>query len=266
MRWSDAVCVHCGRPITFSQKFTFEGVCDDAKCRNIQMSAWCENKRLAEKEQLQRRRQAATAVWAGTLQADATNAGRQAVDLVSRQVYPVPAMRRVLTDLPEDRRTEFVAHLTSIVDSSFDENNVIESVAVDSDQVVIDQCVANPLPILSAACGTCQGECCHNGGTHAFVSTKLIAGMRCVNPGISPQELIDLYLAYLPQRSFNESCVYHQATGCALPRAMRAEICNQWECEDLQFIRIQSDTSPAVLVSLDGIVPVRIVEFKHVAD
>ncbi len=263
MRWSDAKCVHCGCPITFTQLHTFEGVCDDAKCKRMQLNAWYDTKRLADKERLLRRRQVAMEAYEKTVEANPTNATGQAVKLTNRQVYAVPAMMRALTDLPEDRRTAFVDHLTSMVDSSFRENNVIASEAVDSDQVAFDRCEANPLPILSAACGTCRGDCCRNGGTHAFVSTKLIDGMRRENPGNSPQELIDLYLSYLPQRSFDESCVYHQTTGCALPREMRADLCNQFECEDLDFIRTQSDASPTVLVSLEGLTPVRIVVFEH---
>ncbi len=266
MRWSDAKCVYCGCPITFAQLHTFGGVCDDAKCKNMQLNALYETKRLANEERLESRRQAAIEAYKGTVVANTTNALGQAVVLTNRQVYVVPAMLRALTDLPENRRTAFVAHLTSMVDSSFGENDDIESETVDSDPLELDRWNSNPLPILSAACGVCQGECCRNGGMHAFVSTKLIDGMRLSHPGISPQPLIDLYLSYLPQRSFDGSCVFHQATGCALPRLMRAEVCNQFECEDLHFIRTESNASPAVLVSLEGMVPVRIIEFDQVAN
>ncbi len=265
MTWSDAKCVHCGRPISFTQQHAFGGVCEDAKCKSKQLTAWLAEKHSTDQQRMQRRQQVALAASESILDTSSTNKLQQATNSANRQVFAVPAMLRPLTKLPDHRRTEFETHLTSMVDASFQENERVVSQDIDADRLVTDGPGAKPLPIVSAACGACQGDCCQNGSTHAFVSAKLIDRIRQENPGISPQEVIDIYLSYLPQRSFEESCVYHQANGCALPRAMRTDLCNHFECDDLHFIRTQSRSSPAVLVALEGTTPVRIVEFDQSA-
>ena len=93
-------------------------------------------------------------------------------------------MQRKLTDLPAERHAAFVDHLTSTVDASYLENENIDLQGVDCDFEEIERQAASPLPILSAACGTCRGACCYNGGTHAFVSTQLIDRVRRLNPEI----------------------------------------------------------------------------------
>ena len=37
--------------------------------------------------------------------------------------------------------------------------------------------------------------------------------------------------------TYHESCVYHGRHGCTLPRAMRADICERFECSGLVALR-----------------------------
>ena len=255
LTYSESRCCHCGRPITFSQQHTFEGVCEDAKCRFIQVKSWAEKKRIDDAKRLQERRAVAVSACEDQMR---TELGSQ---YSANQVFPVPAMQRELVVLPAVRRSAFVDHLSTSVEESYREN---EDSLLDDDEQDLEELeiqASDPLPILSAACGTCRGGCCYNGGTHAFVSKKLIDRTRRLNPELTPSGLIELYLSYLPKLSFDDSCVYHLDTGCALPRILRAELCNSFECEDLQFIRERSNASSALLVAINSDTAIRIAKF-----
>jgi hypothetical protein len=57
------------------------------------------------------------------------------------------------------------------------------------------------------------------------------------HPDQNPAQVLAAYMAYLPDESFEDSCVNHTETGCALPRDMRSSVCNGYVCESLMKLK-----------------------------
>jgi hypothetical protein len=92
--------------------------------------------------------------------------------------------------------------------------------------------------LLASVCAVCQGFCCFYGGTrHAFLDADTLTAFRRCNPELDDAAVAKAYLDFLPQQHCEGSCVYHSAAGCNLPRAMRAHICNAYECRGLKDAR-----------------------------
>ena len=96
---------------------------------------------------------------------------------------------------------------------------------------------ADAASILGLSCGTCRGECCTAGGDHAFLRADSLARVRAQHPEANEDTLLARYAAYLPTRHYRGSCVYHTTAGCALPRTMRANICNRYLCGGLTQLK-----------------------------
>ncbi len=84
-------------------------------------------------------------------------------------------------------------------------------------------------PVVQIACGTCRGHCCKDGVTHAFLDVPDLAA-QLASTGLRPVALLAAYRRHLPGVAVRNSCVFHARDGCALPRAMRAPICNSFRC------------------------------------
>ena len=145
---------------------------------------------------------------------------------------PVPHLDRDLAPLPAARQAAFLAHLDAVVDRAFD--RAIAEPPPDAVPFARRlQEVPDDPPALAATCMACRGYCCLKGAaTHAFLSPESIAFYRHLHPEASAEEVKNAYASRLPEQSIEGSCVYHGARGCVLPRTMRAEICNQWQCSD----------------------------------
>ena len=93
------------------------------------------------------------------------------------------------------------------------------------------------LAILGAGCGTCRGNCCRGGGNHAYQGEESMVRYLTRFPQRDDDAVIADYLQYVPSLTMSEGCIYQKDDGCALPRDMRAYICNVFYCEGLQSIR-----------------------------
>ncbi len=111
----------------------------------------------------------------------------------------------------------------------------------------------NPLTV--AACATCAGQCCAFGApAYAFLTVEAFQRFRQRNPGTTSAEVAAHYLGRLPERSVEESCVYHGEHGCALPRTERSDACNSYHCGPLIQLGRRFDelrTSNALIVACD---------------
>jgi hypothetical protein len=87
---------------------------------------------------------------------------------------------------------------------------------------------------LGQACGQCRGACCAQGGTRAFIAQDTIETYLDSHDGASAEDVIAAYMSYVPARTFQNACVYQAVHGCALPRDMRASICNTFYCGGLR--------------------------------
>jgi len=149
----------------------------------------------------------------------------------------LPAQDRPL--LPQDpvRRTLFAERLAG----------VMEDAAADQDGPTGDPPVPE-LPataaetLTRAACMSCRGHCCRHGDLHAFIRPATLRRHLKLHPEQTPAQALQVYLSHIPSEATAGSCIYHGRRGCALPRAMRSDVCNRYLCEDLE--RLQSVVAP----------------------
>lgn len=49
----------------------------------------------------------------------------------------------------------------------------------------------------------------------------------------------------LPATHVRDACLYQTATGCAMPRERRSDICNRYACDELTAVQRESDADPS---------------------
>ncbi len=242
-------CRFCGKAITFSQQHVFRGTCEAAECQAHLFQLELSEFKLAA----ERRHEARKALAFKFAHID--NPKCYSTDSTLPVVYPVPCMNGELTVLPAERRAQFQEHLQKSVTEAFEEP-LFEASETEQETETNNQ-IAPPSPVVIAACSTCRGDCCRQGETHAFVTKELIVRIRRHHPTATQQEIVEMYDSRLSSITQEGSCVYHQERGCGLPRELRANICNSFECEDLRYIFRESPATTLVIVSLDGEVGIR---------
>lgn len=210
MSFTDAKCRICGAELTIHQRFR-GGLCDDWRCQEA----------LLRHDLEVHREQAAKALGIESPEAC--------------PIFVVPRNDRRVTKLATHRRDKFRDHLRRIVDAA-------ACAAPPSEPEDEEHVGPRPLPepenrLLGQACAACRGYCCLHGKEHAFLEEDRMGRYMAAAPDESPEQVIEHYLSYLPENSFEEACVYQSATGCALPRGMRARICNAYQCSGLKSFR-----------------------------
>lgn len=146
-----------------------------------------------------------------------------------------PYMEVPVLPLAAQRKAEFVAHLRSVVQQSFEttpeDEPPPEPPETDPDYAQRFSDEAPELKILDTACIACQGDCCTQGNaTKAFLTEKTINYLRWRRPDLDAEAIVAMYLSHLPDKSVRHSCVYHGEKGCTLNRTIRADICNSFQC------------------------------------
>src|SRR5690606_36272427 len=148
-----------------------------------------------------------------------------------------------------DRRDAFEAHLRKIVEAAFG------SPVPDAEEDGRAAIEAEETPVLATACGVCRGGGCDRGGTTGMLEGAEIARWRKREPELTPEEAIAAYLGALPEEAVAGSCVYLGTAGCALPRAMRANWCNRFQCRErasLQAELAEAGDVPVLMVTNDS--------------
>lgn len=85
-------------------------------------------------------------------------------------------------------------------------------------------------------CTACAGGCCTKGGDVAYLTADTMRRVRTSFPDLSSEDVLRSYLELLPSESMEGSCIYHTQRGCALPRDLRSDTCNQYACEALRAL------------------------------
>ena len=92
-------------------------------------------------------------------------------------------------------------------------------------------------------------------GAHpAGMNASDAPGLAITDAGLAEQ-LAHPALERLPARSIESSCVFHGPVGCTLPRNLRADICNYWQCSGRWELRErlgEAGESRAIAVALAG--------------
>ena len=204
-------CLSCQGPLSVHQEVG-GGVCDDPRCRTALVH-------LSERRASQHRAEVAKTL-------------RTSPEDLPFSV--VPCIDGGVSNLPEKRRRRFRDHLNEAIGLAVAWPHIAPNeLSRQEYPKEIDPTPAEQAK-LDKVCGTCRGYCCTHGSDHAFLNVLTIRSFIAGHPEIRPRQVLGAYLDRLPNRSCRGSCVYHTATGCVLPRAMRATICNNFYCDGQQ--------------------------------
>ena len=169
---------------------------------------------------------------------------------------PVNAVRVVLPSNADplepwdpSRRAQFTERLVEIVERAVRDRTRLPNEPLEP------ELPASGREILSAfVCTACRGSCCRSGGDHAYITEETIARTLHAHPDRTPAQIVDSYLKHLPAETYLNSCIYHSATGCGLPRALRSSTCNRHLCGKLQNLRAtlpENNPPPSLAVMFD---------------
>ncbi|HET7408977.1 MAG TPA: hypothetical protein VFJ13_02140 [Paracoccaceae bacterium] len=223
-------CGCCGDELNAHQAVS-SGVCDKPRCQDWKIeqagAALLQRRRQELKDRLFREASSEVAAAAAGIGGDPESAVRATLPWQGKPLAP---------QLPE-RRTAFEEHLRRIVDKAF------AGPVPEGDEPGRAGIEADEAPVLATACAICSGRCCDRGGTTGMLEAAEIARWRRRAPQATPDEAIAAYTALLPAESVAGSCVYLGAAGCGLPRPMRANWCNRFQCRERAGL--QSDLAEA---------------------
>jgi hypothetical protein len=215
-------CPSCGKRLTTHEHFS-GGQCHDWQCRLRRSRA--------------RRRVELAARW----QAMRDAAAQGALDAAAAEA-PVVVVRRyvaALEPVPASQRDELRKHLLSL---QAEVDRLAAEPPRDDPPEETGHQVDEPTGVLLAhVCARCTGYCCRLGnGRQAFLDAPALLAARQDAPGRSHAEVVESYLAAIPPLHHVDSCAFHAADGCALPRERRAAICNSYLCPGLEQVQTQS--------------------------
>lgn len=162
-------------------------------------------------------------------------------------VVLLPANTRPMVALPAEERAAFLAHLQDVMTRAFALPLRDNAAAMTTEEAgaradageTMSRDPGLPAAMVAGGCGTCRGACCTAGGTHAFLKEESLVRVRaqCSTLGgdtaDTPEAISALYVAALPETHYRGSCVFHARLGCTLPRALRSNLCNRYQCGGL---------------------------------
>jgi len=157
-------------------------------------------------------------------------------------VYVLPANIQRLNSLPEKRIRLFRDRLIGVISCAMATRHGGSRVSEQEADCELEkkQSIMDDPSIAGHACATCRGECCSQGGNHAFMQPHVVSRYMNSFPRQRPIEILAAFMSYLPRKTYQGSCVYHGVKGCGLPREMRASLCNDFQCNGLKKMCVQT--------------------------
>lgn len=175
--------------------------------------------------------------WLAPAIAEQVNAEISSVssdDAGAYRITGVPLNRGRPGVLSDERREMFRAHLTALIQTALVQRDELANTDAPPPVRYSNEVdTAEMSAVLGAACAQCRGQCCHNGGSHAFLTAHEMLAHLIEHPQHSAEDIIALYESYLPEQTLVPGCVYQHETGCVLPRDMRSDTCNWFYCDAL---------------------------------
>lgn len=183
---------------------------------------------------------------------------------VSKQLVILPLGLSKLSQLSEDRKERYRKHLETMIEEALQYDNA-DQVPVDklrpTYQDVIDQdqkFAAFPelKGISEQFCMKCKGGCCPSGDNHAYITAATIRRLFDLTPELTPDEVLETYLSYLPEHSAGHSCINQGPMGCVLPRELRSSTCNYYFCDSVvnfqKKAKQEGEVKPAIVVQREN--------------
>jgi hypothetical protein len=206
------VCQVCGQALSRHEGFAGK-ICSHWRCRRT----WLE-------DQLQQYRRLAA----------------QSLGVDAYETYPpvvVPWRRGSPTPLPAGRKRAFHERLARLVEAA---DGRREHQPAPGRVLPLPERPPDPAPhaaVLSRVCAVCEGVCCYHGKELALLDPATVGRLLSTHPLPSRESAVAVYLQHVPQESYRGSCVYHTASGCVLPRPLRAPLCTGYECRGRKDLR-----------------------------
>jgi hypothetical protein len=138
----------------------------------------------------------------------------------------LPSGPPTLAPLPERRRQRYRQHLDAIIAEAVEPG--------DTGSPLDPAAGEGSVPLGAQLCTVCRGGCCVSGGEWAYLTAATIRRVMRLRPELQPGQVADEYLARLVDRTVEGSCVNHSVSGCGLPREMRSETCNDFNCDPVR--------------------------------
>ena len=200
-------CRHCGRALGLLEHYS-GSICHRPECRRAQ----------AEQTLHAFRAQVAEA--------------KRKPDPARFPIVVVPHRAQRIAPVSPQRRAELARHLRALLDAP---GSDVDAAPTPGEVRPADAADAAPAPVGAPVCKACRGFCCSYGGKYfAFLDRATLDRHASANPGISADALVAAYVSRVPDRAYKDSCLYHSHRGCVLPRAMRAGLCNEYQCGPLK--------------------------------
>ena len=147
----------------------------------------------------------------------------------------VPASERRVVKLPRKRRAAFLRQLARVIAESIRADSDAAAPPLADDELPGAPQFGGETSAVRHGCATCRGYCCRLGAdNNAFLDVPTLRRFRSLHPDLRRRRILDEYMSRIPETSAEGSCVYHGASGCTLPRQMRAAICNNYHCGGLE--------------------------------
>jgi len=147
----------------------------------------------------------------------------------------VPRNPRKLANLPERRKRAFRDHLNQMIAAATALPHAANAQPTQPDAP------PTAAKLLGGACALCKGACCLSGGNHAYLRTATLVRVMRAQPALRPRHILDLYLAQLGNKTYENACVYQGETGCVLPLELRSNVCTDYFCPPLQQFKAAFD-------------------------
>ena len=130
------------------------------------------------------------------------------IDAQHITVAVVPANLRKVVNLPERRKRAFRDYLAELIAQAAAVR--ASSANPPPGETALDSSPSSPAleNLLQRGCATCRGLCCLGGGNHAYLSLETILGYMYKHPKQRPRQVLDAYLSFLPNKAYENSCVY----------------------------------------------------------
>lgn len=148
----------------------------------------------------------------------------------------VPCFDAVLAPVTNERADRLREHLERLAAE-------VESVSTNSDRSIEEPNGTSSdtqphstefLPVLmERICATCQGHCCKGGDNHGHLASEHLRDYWEQHPNATREEIVSSYQGYVPEEACADSCIFHGAEGCQLPREMRSRVCVEFQCGPL---------------------------------
>jgi hypothetical protein len=157
-------------------------------------------------------------------------------DSPADRAFETPFAHTTLVDQPADRAATLRAYLEGLPNRSDDADGAPDPAG----DVVVkhthpEALTGAPQPKEAAFCGTCKGSCCQQGGENmAFLRQSVLDRAEQTLGLGSRADVIQHYVALLPDQHIAGSCFFHGSDGCTIPREIRSETCNAYQCHALR--------------------------------